>query len=217
MPVTQRIAQIHRPRMTPGREVEIREHAVDLLIEVGYDKLTLDAVAARAHASKATLYRHWPGKLDLVLDSLVSTGIFAPKVTQDTGSLRDDLLSMCRPEHLDPRVMPVLGVILPALHRDADFHRRFVTEVLGPKRAVDLLPFERAQRRGEIGPDADLATIASIVPGIAVFRLFVEGQRPDPATFATLIETVVLPVCAATTHQPSQRHQEGTTDGHHGI
>jgi len=53
-----------------SRDVAIREAALDLLSEIGYDRLTMDAVAARAHASKATIYRRWQGKAALVVDAL---------------------------------------------------------------------------------------------------------------------------------------------------
>ena len=50
----------------------LRDAALELLAEIGYDRLTIDSVAARAHASKATIYRRWPGKAELVVDALTS-------------------------------------------------------------------------------------------------------------------------------------------------
>ncbi len=55
-----------RSRLTPEREAELYAAVLDLLREVGYDALTMDAVAARTRASKATLYRQWQGKPELV-------------------------------------------------------------------------------------------------------------------------------------------------------
>ena len=55
---------------TTGRDAAICDAALALLAEVGYDRMSMDAVAARAHASKATIYRRWPGKRELVLDAL---------------------------------------------------------------------------------------------------------------------------------------------------
>ena len=59
-----------RPRVEGDREAEILEATLDVLGEVGYDRLTMDAVALRAKASKATLYRRWNGKVSLVIDAL---------------------------------------------------------------------------------------------------------------------------------------------------
>ena len=59
-----------RPRVEGDREREILEATLEVLVEVGYDRLTLDAVAAAAKASKATLYRRWNGKASLVVEAL---------------------------------------------------------------------------------------------------------------------------------------------------
>jgi len=63
-------AHASRPRVAGDREVEILEAAIDVLRESGYDRLTFDAVATAARASKATLYRRWPHKRDLVIDAV---------------------------------------------------------------------------------------------------------------------------------------------------
>src|SRR5215212_6647530 len=59
-----------RPRIEGEREAQILDAALELLREVGYDRLTMDAVASAAHASKASLYRRWGSKAQLVVDSL---------------------------------------------------------------------------------------------------------------------------------------------------
>ena len=75
------------------REAELLAVTLELLQEHGYDRLTLDAVATTAHASKATLYRRWPTKAELVMAAFVeSTRQVA--VDPDTGTLRGDLLRL---------------------------------------------------------------------------------------------------------------------------
>jgi AcrR family transcriptional regulator len=80
------------------REVELLAATLELLQEHGYDRLTLDAVAATARASKATLYRRWPTKADLVTAAFVESTRHTAECP-DTGTLRGDLLrlaeSMC--------------------------------------------------------------------------------------------------------------------------
>src|SRR5690242_16891040 len=84
-----------RPRVEGDRESEILEATLVVLAEVGYDRLTMDAVATKAKASKATLYRRWNGKVQLVIDALhhghrhEDQGAEPP----DTGTLRGDLLA----------------------------------------------------------------------------------------------------------------------------
>src|SRR6201998_1330900 len=73
------------------REVEFLEVTLRLLQEHGYDGLTVDAVAMTARASKATVYRRWPSKAELVLAAFIE-GIRQVAVPPDTGTLRGDLL-----------------------------------------------------------------------------------------------------------------------------
>ena len=82
----------------PARRGTQRREAIctavfELLGEVGYDRMTMDAVAARAHASKATIYRCWPDKPELVAEALNKKFSDTP-VPSDTGSLRGDLLAL---------------------------------------------------------------------------------------------------------------------------
>ena len=60
-----------RPRVEGEREDEILDATLELLIEVGYDRLTMDSVAKRSRASKATLYRRWETKASLAIDALL--------------------------------------------------------------------------------------------------------------------------------------------------
>ena len=83
-------AQI-RPRVEGDREQEILDAALEVLADVGYDRLTMDAVAQRAKASKATLYRRWNSKATLVVDALGR--MKAPPVLIDSGDLRTDLVT----------------------------------------------------------------------------------------------------------------------------
>ena len=78
-----------------GRDAAICDATLALLLEVGYDRMSMDAVAARAHASKATIYRRWPGKQELVLDAVKARGV-GLTVAEDTGSLRGDLVATYR-------------------------------------------------------------------------------------------------------------------------
>src|SRR3954452_17491342 len=80
-----------RPRIEGVREQEILDAALEVLADVGYDRLTMDAVAQRAKASKATLYRRWNSKATLVVDALARTKPLPE--APDTGDLRSDLVA----------------------------------------------------------------------------------------------------------------------------
>ena len=91
-----------RPRVEGDRELEIFEATLEVLADVGYDRLTMDAVAARAKASKATLYRRWTNKVSLVIEALQHSK--GPTEVPDTGSLREDLRGlMCAEAQAEDR------------------------------------------------------------------------------------------------------------------
>src|SRR6202041_4171288 len=83
-------------RQTRGkpREQAILSAVIALLGEAGYEAMTMDAVAARAHASKTTIYRRWPGKPELVRAAVASYVAGRVAVSADTGSLRGDLMAV---------------------------------------------------------------------------------------------------------------------------
>src|ERR1041384_3754395 len=84
------VATARRSRITPEREAELYGATLDLLREVGYEALTMDAVAARTKSSKATLYRQWGGKAELVARAMRHFKRGAAVSDVDTGSLRGD-------------------------------------------------------------------------------------------------------------------------------
>ncbi len=203
--VTVATAPTSRPRVSGDREQELLEAAIDVLRDVGYDRLTYDAVAAAARASKATLYRRWPHKSDLVIDALALFIGCPADQDPDTGSLRGDLIAQaCAVGGLDDEaVMQTWSALLPVIHREPEMargiHERFIAPKLTAARAV----FENARRRGEVGPDADLDTLVMILPAMSVHETLLSGKRPGPDRIADFVDTVVLPACAATVTAPA--------------
>ena len=189
-----------RPRVSGDREHELLEAAVTVLREVGYDRLTFDAVAAAARASKATLYRKWPHKSDLVIDALVLfIGCPADK-DPDTGSLRGDLITQaCAVGGLDDEaVMQTWSALLPVIHREPEMARGIHERFLAPKIEATRTIFEHARERGEVGADADLDTLLMILPSLSIHEALLSGRRPGPDRIAEFVDSVVLPACAAT-------------------
>lgn len=185
----------HRPRVTGDREDEILEATVRVLAEVGYDRLTMDHVAAEARASKATLYRRWDDKATLVVDA-VSRAKGLPEIeAPDTGSLRGDLLAVfCGPAGATARLpMSVLAGLMTALHTDADLSRAWRERFLAPRMAVARDIFRRAQERGETNPDVDLEVLQNVLPSMCAFQKTVLGQSVDADYVASVIDQVVLP------------------------
>ena len=214
-----RRACVLRPRVEGEREAEILDAAVALLGQVGYDRLTMDAVAAEAKASKATLYRRWSTKAALVVDAILRSKETLQVPDVDTGTLRGDLIAMaCGHGGLsDKRTAQTMAGVITALHHDAEFAAEFRTRVVAPKLAASRVMFERAQARGEIALDLDLDLLAPALAGIVLHRSFVLGLPVDEQTVAQVVDEIILP--AASRGHPgrvppqSQQHQ-GPTRSH---
>ena len=182
-----------RPRVEGDRELEILDATLEVLADVGYDRLTMDAVAARAKASKATLYRRWTNKISLVIDALQHSK--GPTEVPDTGNLRDDLRGlMCAEGGVgDPQSVAMFAAVLTAIARDAEFGAAFRAQVVGPKIAASQQIWERARARGEIREDADLSLLEPALAGIVLHRVFVMGETPDDELITRVIDQILLP------------------------
>ncbi|MBO1755563.1 TetR/AcrR family transcriptional regulator [Allobranchiibius sp. CTAmp26] len=189
-----------RPRVEGDREREILAGAIAVLLETGYDRLTFDAVAAQVRASKATLYRRWKSKADLVV-AAVEAQACSDGVAElpDSGCLKTDLLAIfCpSPEEEPTELSEVMAAVLPALHRDSEFTRLFTEKFIAPRMQGLRIVLERAQRRGEVGKGADLDLLASILPALKFHHIVVRGQCPTAAGLHQIIDQVLLPACAA--------------------
>ncbi len=194
---------IRRPRIEGDREQQILDTALSVMAEVGYDRLTMDAVAARARASKATLYRRWAGKANLVIDALLSQKQDS-LVEHDTGTLRGDLLAtFCGHGGLtDTHQIAIFGGIITALARDAEFAQAFRRDFIAPQTDRMTSMFVRARDRGEVRGDIDLDVLVPALPGIVLHRMFLLGDPPTTDLIARVVDQVILPAVtpAATTH-----------------
>jgi AcrR family transcriptional regulator len=184
-----------RPRVEGGREDEILDATVATLAELGYDRLTMDAVATAAKASKATLYRRWSTKAELVADAISRAKGCPMPEDVDTGSLRGDLISMSCGEGGFTEEMPmsVMAGLMTALHRDEDLKRAFQEVFLAPRIAITNAVYRRAVERGEIGPDADVELLSVTLPAIVVHQAFVLGIEPTEDLVLRVIDNVIMP------------------------
>ncbi|HYF24116.1 MAG TPA: TetR/AcrR family transcriptional regulator [Baekduia sp.] len=188
--------------LTPGRprdaarDTAILQAAGDLLAEVGYDAMSMDAVAARAGVSKATIYRRWPGKADLVLATIRARDFFAEEVP-DTGDLRGDLLALFDQarRRLEESSFDHLAGVLAALRRAPDLARPVREQLLGLWSARVHTLVERAADRGEVRrPDgAALELLAQIGPSLVAVQVLLEDEPLDAAFFERLVDCVLLP------------------------
>lgn len=190
-----------KPRVEGDREAEILDGVIDTLIEVGYDRMTFDAVAGKVRASKATLYRKWPTKADLVvsaLEHLKAQGGEDPNGLPDTGSLVGDLtFHFCDDPDFNDKSTMLFSSVVSAIHRDPELTTVFMERFVKPRMAELRAVVERAQQRGEVGPNADLDLLASILPGEITYRVITTGECPDEPFITQVIEQIMLPACRA--------------------
>jgi AcrR family transcriptional regulator len=175
------------------RETELLAVTLQLLQEHGYDRLTVDAVANVARASKATVYRRWPSKAELVLAAFIE-GIRQVAVPPDTGTLRGDLLRLgeliCEQAGRHASTMRAVLVEMsrnPALkdvmqHQFLDQRKELIQHVL--QQAVD---------RGEIEGAAINDELWDLLPGYLVFRSVIASRPPTRHTVQALVDEVVIP------------------------
>lgn len=187
-----------RPRIEGLREQEILDATLTVLAETGYDRLTMDAVAAEAKASKATLYRRWSSKPELVVDAVCSHK--EQPAPPDTGTLRGDLLAAyCGMGGLgDARSMGVLAAVITAMARDEEFALAYRRDFIGPKQRAMRLVLDRAVARGEVRDDVDLDLVAPALPGIVLHRVFLLGEQATPDLVARVIDQIILPAVSRT-------------------
>ncbi|GAA3884691.1 TetR/AcrR family transcriptional regulator [Streptomyces lacrimifluminis] len=191
------VATARRSRITPEREAELYGATLDLLREVGYEALTMDAVAARTKSSKATLYRQWGGKAELVVRALRHSKPGGLALTDiDTGSLRGDFQALlvreddCAMEQ-SSALMRALGM---AIHANPDLLQAFRELLIEPEMAEFHKVLQRAIDRGEVSADNPaIGYVLHMMIGGFVARTLIDEQPPTQAYLRDYIDAVVLP------------------------
>ena len=178
------------PRVERSRRV-ILSAALDLLGESGYGGVTIEAVAARAGVGKSTIYRHWPGKLELVEDAICT--LKAHLLPPSGASTRErviDLLTQAATNVADSAWSSCLPAIIDAAQRDPELraiHRRMSME--RRQFLVDLLT--EGVARGEVSGDRDLALVADCLFGPILVRRLLLHEPFDPAAVPALVDEVL--------------------------
>lgn len=181
-------------KLDAGREDAILRATLEVLAECGYDGLRLDTVAARAKASKATLYRHWPGKADLVVAAIKCYK--QDDLGTDTGSLRGDILAVLRgmcDMMTGPTGQIMAGVII-AMQRDAELASTVRSTMLEDKQDVIRQMLDRAIARGELPAGTDPEIFPEIAPAVLFTRIFVQGRPTDEAYLTRLTDNILIPL-----------------------
>jgi AcrR family transcriptional regulator len=168
--------------------------------------MSMDAVAARARASKATIYRRWPGKRELVLDALRSRAGQAPSAA-DTGSLRGDLVATFRAmaDQTGTEDVELMAGVLRAMRCTPELGSCVRDQVLESKGKALRDIVARAVARGELPPAADAALAHEVASALWIKRALVVGGQVDDAFIAHVTDDVLIPLLSCgsrpSTHQ----------------
>ena len=191
--------QTPRPgrRRDHTRDPEILDATLEVLAETGYDGMTIDMVAARSKAGKATLYRRWSSKAELVIDAVacMKKNDIDHAHLPDTGTLRGDLIALIKPDTIEDseRKLRIMAGLMSMLSRDPNLAEAVNKAIVEPRVAVTRVLMRRAADRGEISPGCDIETLSLIAPSMAVFRVLVLNRPVDRAFLVSLIDEVLLP------------------------
>jgi AcrR family transcriptional regulator len=180
-----------------SRDADILQAAIEILAEEGFDGMTIDMVATRAKAGKATLYRRWPSKAELVLDAIgcMKAADLSPDKLPDTGTLRGDLIGMIktRADEDSERRLRVMAGVAALLTREPELTEAASAVLMSPRIVAIRILLERALARGEIRADADLDALSRLLPALAAFRGLVERRPIDREYQISIIDGILLP------------------------
>lgn len=183
-----------------SRDAPIMEAALELIGELGYDNVTMDAIGHRAHASKATIYRRWDSKAALVTQALGCRDKPAFDLP-DTGELRTDLIGAINglTGHFCDGDLAIVTGLLTAMRSDPELTRLLREQMVATKRSVLRVLVDRAVARGQLSTDTDTHIPDEIAPAVILSRLILTGERVDTAFVEHLVDDVLLP---ALQHRP---------------
>jgi len=203
------------PSPTRARPIGRGEHArrrvlaaaLDVLAEHGLSGLNMEAVARRAGASKATVYRHWDSPRTLIVDAMDAA--FRPVPTPDTGSVRGDLLQVLdRAVHLlsegpFPRLM---AAFIDAAERDptlAGLHAELTDRRREPLREA----LDRGRRRGEIPVAADVELAIDLLAAPYFYDRFIARRPLGSRSTAAHVDHVLAALHGAATRASRLRER----------
>jgi AcrR family transcriptional regulator len=183
-----------RPR-DPSRDSVIRAAILRLLADIGYGALTMDAVASEAGVGKATIYRRWRTKQDLVVDTISDLNR-AEAAPADTGSLEGDLRAMMHSlvsVITGPTGAATLSLLSTVPHQPA-LAEAFQNGPLAVWRESFDAIWARAEERGEVRKGVATSVASETTSALLVQRWLLTGRPVNDAFADEVLDTVVLPL-----------------------
>jgi AcrR family transcriptional regulator len=184
-----------RPRGRPRSAIAdhaIREAAVDLFAERGFEGFSVEDVADRAGVSKATVYRRYPSKVDLIVEA--ASCLAADDITfPDTGNLRDDVRGLARSLVETFKTSPA-GRVMPVMTFERNRYPELdagYRQFLADRKTRTRKLLQRAIERGELPPDTDVAVMGSMLVGPIFHRLMITQEPLNEAFVDALVDALL--------------------------
>jgi AcrR family transcriptional regulator len=183
-------AELVDPRITRTRRV-VLDATIELMAECGYGAVTIEAVAARSGVAKSTIYRHWPGRVDLIHDAFHE--LKAPVATSGPGDTRERVVAVLEELARITRASTwssCLPSLIEAAERDPEareLHYRLASA--GRQTLVDLLADGVAA--GELPVDLDADLMAEALAGPILLRRLMSLEPLDPADVRRLVDQLL--------------------------
>src|SRR5713101_7470143 len=198
-----------RPR-DPGVDEAILTAAVELLAEVGYARLTMDQIAARAGVGKASVYLRWPNKVALVAEAIQQHSDVVPEVP-DTGSLREDMLAFLRALlRRKSAARSAVAAVSGEIASTPELRQAWRRSLEGTLWACMRVIVERAIERGEL-PAASDVELLSMLPLTLLQNWRLEhGRGPDDAAVERIVAQFYAPALTSRA-AGNARHLRRTT------
>lgn len=181
-----------RPR-DPGVDEAVLTAAVDLLAEVGYARLTMDQIAARAGVGKASVYLRWPNKVALVAEAIQQHSAVVPDVP-DTGSLREDMLTFLRALlRRKSSAQRALAAVTSEIASNPELRKAWRQSVTGTLSACVGMIVEHAIERGELPRTSDVELLSMLPLTLLQNWRLEHDQGPDNQAVERIVDQFYTP------------------------
>lgn len=190
--------KVGRPRSEETKKA-ILTASYELLLENGFNTITVEGIAERAGVSKATIYKWWPNKAAVVLD-----GFFAATESMlqvpDTGSVSEDLFIQVNnlAAFITSPKGKVITELIAAGQFDANIAEEYRVRYFNPRRLISQHILERGMQRGELKNDLDMELSIDLIFAPLFYRLLITGETVDSAFVKSLISHALTGMNAQT-------------------
>ncbi|AEM82144.1 regulatory protein TetR [Streptomyces violaceusniger Tu 4113] len=183
-----------RPRDT-SRDLTILDATLSLLTEVGYEQLSMEAVASRSGAAKTTIYRRYRDKAALVAAAVEHRSQATPPGPV-AGDLRGDLLGLVSwlARQIAEQEIGLLGALFAGMRSDARLAEEMRRILRRDEAAMTDEPLRKAIRHGEQLSPRAAELFAEVAPAVIVHRIVIAGEPCDEPFIEHLVDDILLPL-----------------------